>query len=131
MACWSCQKNGRATMIALSDFEGIYLHREPVDFRKAIDGLALIVEGEMKLSPFGNFLFIFCNRNRSRIKILYWDKTGFALWLKRLEKEKFPWPKKFDLEIVQLKEQELRWLLDGYEFWRLKPHSVVEYSCVS
>jgi transposase len=119
------------TMIHLSDFQGIYLHREPVDFRKAIDGLSAIVEGDMKLSPFGKFLFVFCNRNRSRIKILYWDKTGFALWLKRLEKERFPWPRKFEEQIVRLREQELKWLLDGYEYWKLKPHSIVEYACVS
>ena len=101
-----------------------------MDFRKSIDGLSLIVEGEMKLSPLSRSLFVFANRNRTRVKLLYWDKTGFALWLKRLEKEKFPWPKKFSDAVVSMTAEELKWLLSGREYWKLKPHSVVEYSCV-
>jgi len=118
-------------MMLLENFGAIYLHREPVDFRQYIDGLSVIVEAEMKLSPFSSHLFVFCNRPRTRLKILYWDKTGFALWMKRLEKEKFPWPKKFEGEVICLSAKELRWLLEGYEYWKLKPHSIVEYACVS
>lgn len=60
----------------------IYLHREPVDFRKAINGLSVIVQDEMALSPFDRALFVFCNKKRSQLKVLYWDETGFALWKK-------------------------------------------------
>ena len=62
----------------------IYLHRDVVDFRKSINGLMVIVEQEMQLSPFAPALFVFCNRNRDRLKVLYWDQTGFCLWYKRL-----------------------------------------------
>ena len=113
------------------DFDAIYLHREPVDFRKWVNGLSSIVEGEMKLDPFSRSLFVFTNRDRTRLKILYWDRTGYACWFKRLEKDKFPWPRKFTEAVVQIGSRELDWLLDGYEFWQLKPHSVVEYACVS
>ncbi len=58
----------------------VYLHREPVDFRQSINGLAARVEGSMHLSPLSGALFLFCNRRRNRLKILYWDQTGFALW---------------------------------------------------
>ena len=74
------------------DAGAIYLHRDSVDFRKSINGLVTIVEQEMQLSPFAPALFVFCNRNRDRVKVLYWDQTGFCLWYKRLEKEKFKWP---------------------------------------
>ncbi len=66
----------------------VHLHREPVDFRKSINGLSIIVESEMALSPLSGALFVFCNKKRDKLKLLYWDKTGFALWYKRLEQEK-------------------------------------------
>src|SRR5690625_6650969 len=66
----------------------IYLHREPVDFRKAINGLSVIVQDEMALSPFDRALFVFCNKKRSQLKVLYWDETGFVLWQKRLERDR-------------------------------------------
>jgi transposase len=64
----------------------IYLHRQFVDFRKSINGLSVIVESEMDLPIMSGGLFIFCNKAKDKLKILYWDKTGFALWYKRLKK---------------------------------------------
>ena len=61
------------------DTSEIYLHRDPVDFRKSINGLMTIVEQNMLLSPFTGALFVFCNKSRNKLKLLYWDKTGFAL----------------------------------------------------
>ena len=60
----------------------IYLHRAPVDFRKAINGLSIIVDNEMGHNIFDNSLFVFCNKRRDKLKVLYWDKTGFCLWHK-------------------------------------------------
>lgn len=93
----------------------IYLHREPVDFRKAINGLMLIVEQEMELSPFANALFLFTNKSRDKIKVLYWDKTGFCLWYKRLEKHRFKWPLKSDQSVLILNPQQWDWLLSGMD----------------
>src|SRR5690606_35267868 len=70
----------------------VYLCCVPVDFRKQIDGLAALVQGELALDVFGDALFVFVNRQRSRIKILYCHRNGFCLWQKRLEKERFAWP---------------------------------------
>ena len=122
---------GDRAMIQIDEFDAIYLHREPVDFRKWINGLATIVEGEMRMNPFSKNMFVFINRNRTRIKVLYWDRTGYACWFKRLEKDRFPWPRKFSEGVVTVVAREFAWLLEGYEFWKLKPHSVVDYACVS
>lgn len=93
----------------------VHLHREPVDFRKSINGLMVIVEQDMQLSPFTGAVFVFCNKSRNKLKILYWDKTGFALWYKRLEKHKFKWPSKISGNTIALSEQQLHWLLGGYD----------------
>lgn len=67
------------------DVTDIYLHKAPVDFRKGINGLSLIVEQHMNLNPFSEALFVFCNRTRDKLKVLYWQRNGFCLWQKRLE----------------------------------------------
>lgn len=93
----------------------IYLYRDAVDFRKSINGLAIIVEQDLARSPFDPGLFLFTNKNRDKLKLLYWDNTGFALWYKRLEKHRFKWPRKNDTLEMALSEQQLCWLLEGYD----------------
>ena len=93
----------------------IYLHSGFVDFRKSINGLLVIIENELELSPFSDAVFIFCNKKQDKLKLLYWDKTGFALWYKRLEKQRFKWPKCDELKHAKLSEQQLTWLLGGYD----------------
>ena len=78
----------------------IYLYLDNVDFRKSINGLIVVVEQQMELNPFRDALFVFCNKKRDKLKVLYWDKTGFALWYKRLEKHRFKWPS--DSEFISI-----------------------------
>ena len=106
----------------------IYLHVDAVDFRKSINGLVVVVEQQLELSPFSDALFIFCNKHKNKLKILYWDKTGFALWYKRLEKQRFKWPKDNELSRLMLSEQQLNWLLDGYD---IIGHQPLKYQTVS
>ena len=120
----------RTSMISLASFQGIYLCREFVDFRKLIDGLSAVVE-EKGLDPFGKYLFIFCSRTRRRLKILYWDQTGFALWYKRLEKAKFPWPKSDAQDVIEMDAEKLRWLLSGIDVWKIKSHEILQFKRVS
>ena len=107
----------------------VLLCRTPVDFRKAINGLSILVEQEFGLDPFAPRIFAFTNRTRDRLKLLYWDRTGFALWLKRLEKARFPWPNEGEA-IVTMTGRELNWLLDGIDWFRLKPHEELSYDSV-
>lgn len=93
----------------------IYLHREPVDFRKAVNGLALVVEQDMMLSPFSEALFVFCNKTGDKVKALYWDKTGFCLWYKRLEKARFKWPGSDTNNVMELTESQWHSLLKGFD----------------
>ena len=108
----------------------IYLCRDPVDFRKGINGLSVLVEATLKYDPFSRNLFCFVNKRRSQIKVLYWQRTGFCLWLKRLEEERFKWPFHLEGQVVELDEDQFRWLLDGLDLKHLKPHRSLEYHTV-
>jgi hypothetical protein len=105
-------------MKAIYDFESIFIHRAPVDMRKSINGLSVIVSAEMCLDLKSSALFIFCNKPRTHLKILYFDRSGFALWLKKLEGARFPWPKQMDeLEIISISAKDLEFILDGINIW--------------
>ena len=110
---------------------GVYLHREAVDFRKSINGLSAVVETAMGLSPLSGSLFVFCNRRRDKLKILYWDQSGFALWYKRLEEQKFAWPRRWAEDVIELSEQQFQWLLSGIDITRMTPHKSLHYRHVS
>jgi transposase len=106
----------------------VYLHCEPVDFRKQINGLSAIVEAELEMNPFGDALFVFVNRRRTGIKALYWHRNGFCLWHKRLESQRFAWPKADAIGATcTLTMRELEWLLEGFDLWHNKPHKTLNF----
>lgn len=79
-------------MIAFSPQAKIYLHNQPIDMRKSFDGLFGIVKADLNLDVREGGLFMFLNLRRNRIKIMYWDRDGLAIWMKRLEKNCFQRP---------------------------------------
>jgi len=85
------------------------------DMRLQINGLSLLVQNFMAEGPFSGDLFLFCGRQKNVLKALYWDRNGFCLWVKRLEKGRFPWPEGA-LRAVELKPAELTMILDGIDF---------------
>ena len=91
----------------------VFLACGVTDMRKSINGLAAIVEGSFKLDPFDGALFVFCNRNRDRVKILEWDVDGYWLYLKRLEKGHIKWPVPGQEKTMSLTGEELSILLSG------------------
>ena len=99
-----------------SDNFRVFLKPGHTDMRKSINGLSILSQDYLKKSPLSGDIFIFCNRRRSHMKILYWDKNGFCLWLKRLEKDKFPWPRTED-ECLEITHEQLNWLLSGIDFF--------------
>ena len=118
-------------MIQWSDNIVVYLHRDPVDFRKAINGLSVIVQDQMGLSPFDPAIFVFCNKRRNQLKVLYWDATSFVLWQKRLEKEKFKWPIKNSSETLELDHEQWLWLLRGFDIRKIKPHQTLKFTATN
>jgi len=115
-------------MNMFTDVPDVFLYRHFVDFRKSINGLVIIVEQQMQLSPFTGSVFVFCNKGRDKLKVLYWDKTGFALWYKRLEKDKFKWPTRLTINTLDLSEQQLHWLFEGFD---IQGHQAISYDTVS
>lgn len=112
------------------DFEGVFIHRERVDMRKGINGLAEVVANAGMGEVQGANLFIFSGRRKHTIKVLYWDRSGFALWMKRLEEENFPWPKRQEEAVVKLTPQQFSWLLDGFDVWKVKPFEKISFQAV-
>lgn len=112
------------------DLPAVYLCRDVVDFRKGINGLSILVEETLFRDPFSEQLYVFCNRRRDRVKILYWERSGFCMWQKRLEKARFKWPRKAEDDVITLSGQQLNWLLDGYDVMRLQPHERLHFSSV-
>ncbi|GAD89659.1 putative transposase [Vibrio halioticoli NBRC 102217] len=106
----------------------VYLYRESVDFRKSINGLAAIIESDTDLSLGSGALFLFTNKQRDKIKVLYWDKTGFALWYKRLEKAKYKWPTQEKNEVFTLTQFELDRLLSGFTIIGHKPVKINNFT---
>jgi len=111
--------------------EQVYLCRAPVDFRKSIGGLSVLVEQELELNPFASALYVFINRQRDKIKVLYWHRNGFCLWLKRLETDKFAWPKDGESATQEVNLQEFEWLLEGFDLWQNTPHKTLHFASVS
>ncbi len=114
-------------MKSVDKFDSVFIYNGKVDFRRSIDGLASIVQDELKMNLALNSLFIFFNRRKNKVKFLYWDKSGFALWYKRLEEEHFKLPKNIEENYLSITSRELEWLLEGYDFWKMKPHQKLNY----
>lgn len=111
------------------NFEGkqIYLACGITDMRKSINGLMAQVQNSFELNPFDNAVFVFCNRNRDRLKILEWDMDGFWLYFKRLEKGHFRWPQPGDSPTMTLSNAELSMLLGGVKVeLKIKRNEVLE-----
>lgn len=79
-------------MIHLPASVRVYLCTSPCDMRKSFDSLHALVRDTLELDAFAGHLFLFANRRRDRVKILYWDRDGFAIWAKRLEEGTYAVP---------------------------------------
>ncbi|MDI6880861.1 MAG: IS66 family insertion sequence element accessory protein TnpB [Desulfitobacteriaceae bacterium] len=104
----------------------VYLACGATDLRKSIDGLAVLMKEEFELDPFSSCLFVFCNRQRDKLKILQWEHSGFWLHYRRLERGKFQWSLDTCSGTRTISRRELRWLLDGLSLKQHKAHPEVK-----
>lgn len=100
-------------MLNIDKVNTVYLACGVTDLRRSIDGLIMRVQTELKLDPFEKALFVFCNKQMNKLKILHFD-NGFWLYYYRLEKSKFKWPMTKE-EALKVNIEELSWILKGYE----------------
>ncbi len=110
------------------DGVGVYLATASVDMRKNIDGLSMMVADRMQQSPQSLSVYVFYNRERNKVKCLWWDKNGFVLYYKRLEKGRYKIPKIADANTLMLTGDELNWLLAGLEFMLIREQTQLSFS---
>ena len=115
-------------MIVLPEDMKVLVSVTPVDMRKSIDGLTLLVVDVLKQNPQSRYLFLFRNQANDKVKGLYWDKQGFVLIYKRLEQGKFGFPKKIIEDVLEIDAKQLSWLLAGFEFMRMKEYPELDFS---
>jgi transposase len=104
----------------------IFIRPGYTDLRKAVNGLSVLIQDEMKGEPFSGDVYLFCNKGRKPLKAVWWDKRGFWMSRKRLERERCPWPEHAEAE---LSREQLGMLFEGKDFF--KAHKPVYYQRVS
>lgn len=105
----------------------IYVSLSPIDMRKSIDSLSVLVVEEFQNDPQSGHLFLFFNRGRDKVKIVYWDRNGFVLHYKRLEKHRFVVPRVVDRMHLAISEVQLNGLLAGLNFEIMGDFNELEY----
>jgi transposase len=102
-------------MIHLPACVRVYLCLSPCDMRLSFDGLHALVRDHLQLDAFAGHLYLFANRRKDRLKILYWDGDGFAIWTKRLEAGTYAIPGEVGAPHIQIMPEELGALLSGID----------------
>lgn len=115
-------------MLSLKEGTKIYVSVEPTDARKSIDSLACLVKDKFNDNPQSGNLFIFFNKSKDKVKLLYWDEIGFALLYKRLEKHRFAVPKLSGQSSLEITEVQLQGLLAGLDFTLMRRFTELTYS---
>jgi transposase len=105
----------------------IWFYRQPIDFRKQIDGIVILVADTLQKDPVSGQLFVFRKRKADKLKMLYWESGGFWLLYKRFEKGIFKFPGVVD-ETMELSMQQLQWLLSGIDFTQQKRPEKCQHS---
>ncbi len=101
-------------MLNLERGAKVWLILGRTDMRKAVNGLSGLVASQFGMNPLDGSYYVFCGKRRDTVKILYYDRNGFALWYKRLEEDQFPWPRT-EAEARAVTVEQLGWLLSGLD----------------
>lgn len=116
-------------MLSLPPSVKVFVATEVTDMRKSIDALSIEVKEVLHKDPLSGHLFVFCNKRGDKIKILYWDRNGFCLWYKRLERGIFRLPK-IQAKVFMIAPNELNLLLEGVDLTDRKRLSAVEFGAM-
>lgn len=114
-------------MLKLRDGIKVYVSTEPIDARKSIDSLSAQIVDVFKANPQSGHLFLFFNKAKDKVKILWWDNNGFVLHYKRLEKHRFVIPKLVGLQQLEITETQLHGLLAGLDFNLMRHFPEINY----
>jgi len=106
----------------------IYIVAGITDIRKQINGLSAIAQDKESEAIFTGAYFVFMGKTRHVMKILYWDRTGFCLWIKRLEEDTFPWTRK-QKGTIEIERDKFKLLVKGIDIFR--EHKKLEYLSVA
>jgi transposase len=105
----------------------VFVRPGATDLRKQINGLTILVQTAMKEDPLSGHMYLFSNHEKRLLKVLYWDRNGFCMWQKRLERDRFPWPRTEEAA-REISLEQLRMLLAGIDFWNA--HQSLTYTAV-
>ena len=115
-------------MLMVRDTLKIHVRLAPVDMRKAINGLTALIVDEFNLSPQSGHLFLFYNRKKDKVKIVYWDRNGFVLHYKRLERCRFKLSSSTEKDNIEITAEQLQWLLAGLDFQLMATFNEIDYT---
>lgn len=113
-------------MLSLPPSVRIFIAAESIDMRKSIDALSAMVQKVLQKDVFSGHLFVFCNKRGDKIKVLYWDRNGFCIWYKRLERGIFRLPK-IQSKVFMIAPNELNLLLEGIDLTDRKRLGAVDF----
>jgi len=113
-------------MLTVSSEAKIYVYTEHVDMRRSIDGLVVLLADTYKQNPQTGDLYIFTNRSRNRIKLLFWDRNGFVLYYKKMERGRFCYSIHIRNQTILITATQLQALLMGLDFYLIGqyPHEI-------
>lgn len=115
-------------MLTVLEASKIFINNQPIDMRKSINGLSAMIVDVFDESPQSNHLFVFYNKARDKVKIVFWDRNGFVLYYKRLDKHKFKFAKSNGTEVIEVTSDQLQWLLAGLDFQLMQEFNHLDYS---
>ena len=117
-------------MITLPSNIRLYLALDPINMHRSFDGLAILAQEVIQQNPLNGHLFLFRNKRADKIKGLYWDRNGFWIFYKRIEKGRFKFPR-LKQPYMELSQEDLSLLLDGIDFTRLKRFPELHYQIIA
>lgn len=115
-------------MLNILESTKIFVSLEPIDMRNSINGLSAKIGDVFEQSAMSRHLFVFYNKARDKVKLIFWDRNGFVLYYKRLEKGRFKFKKASDNKTIELTENQLQWLLAGLDFQLMLEFNEINYS---